>query len=406
MSLNFSMVARMSQNFAKYGVLLVLLFHASAFADLKSDFRQAYKSYNQYLEVDDFSLALGSAADAYKLGSKLYGKKHITTAKLAINYASLLNDMGEYKKAAKTLKGKLKVMEKAYGDDAHDLVSLLVEVGRANFDPNKPEKALEHFQRASEILANHQNPIVTGARNFDIVGILLKRRANLHTRPFVEAAYKAYRGTLVDNDVRLGLVNYHMALFAANDGRLIDSIEHLDYALTAFKSDGPQMGSLERTARLMLVDVLERVGNSEQATKHCLAIGQRQEWRQPASPLYLKVPGFKLENAGEAKEGRVTVSFTVDERGFVRNPRVASSTAPGLNEAALAVITDFRYAPRFVDGDPVATAGVDFTMNYDFTAETRKPRLTRPPVRGMMDSGSKDGQSQGGFGGFGGGGGK
>ena len=395
----------MPHRFVKFSLVLILLYPVTTtFADLESDFRQAYRSYNQYLEADDVPLALGAAADAYRLGSKLYGRKHVTTAKLAINYSSLLNDTRDYKEAAKVLKGKLKVMEKAYGEDAHDVVSLLVELGRAHLDPGKPDRGLEYFQRASTILANHDNPIVIGARNFDIVSVLLKRRANLQTRPFVEAAYAAYTDSLEKNDVRLGLVNYHMALFATADGRLIDSKEHLNQALTAFKTDNEQMGNLERTVRMMLVDVLERSDNSELATQHCLAVGERQEWRPPARPLYFKPPNFKPENAGESKSGRITVQFTVDEEGFVRNAKVASSTSPGLNGDALAVVSDFRYAPRFVDGSPVATTGVDFTMTYDFTPQVaRKAKFSAPKSRGSMAGGNSS-DFGGDFGGFGGGG--
>ena len=405
----------MPHRFVKFSLVLILLYPvATTFADLESDFRQAYRSYNQYLEADDVPLALGAAADAYRLGSKLYGRKHVTTAKLAINYSSLLNDTRDYKEAAKVLKGKLKVMEKAYGEDAHDVVSLLVELGRAHFDPGKPDRGLEYFQRASAILANHDNPIVTGTRNFDIATILLKRRANMQTRPFVEAAYAAFADSLEENDVRLGLVNYHMALFATSDDRLIDSVAHLNHALTAFKTDNDQMGNLERTVRVMLVSALERSEQSELATEHCLAVGQRQEWRLPARPLYLKPPNFSkekveisLDNKKEKEQlaGRITISFSVDENGFVRSPRVASSTALGLNEAALEAISDFRYAPRFVDGSPVATSGVDFPMSYDFSQQTvKKNRFSIPPLRSSKTGVPLSGGTIDEFGGGGGGG--
>jgi len=47
-------------------VLLGLSFTVAA--DQKTDFQQAYQSYKQYMDVNDRQLALGAAADAYKLG--------------------------------------------------------------------------------------------------------------------------------------------------------------------------------------------------------------------------------------------------------------------------------------------------------------------------------------------------
>ena len=79
--------------------LILLSLPVTTLADRKADFQKAYQSYNQYIEANDKPLAKGAAADAYKLGSKVYGKNHVNTAKLAINYATLLNDSRDYKEA-------------------------------------------------------------------------------------------------------------------------------------------------------------------------------------------------------------------------------------------------------------------------------------------------------------------
>lgn len=73
-----------------------------------------------------------------------------------------------------------------------------------------------------------------------------------------------------------------------------------------------------------------------------------------------------------ARGSVITVDFTVDAQGFVIDPRIMSSTAAALNEAALAAISQFRYAPRFVDGGPVATTNVSYTFDFDMARQMRR----------------------------------
>ena len=388
----------MKYNFGNTCLILAMIFQTtSAIANLQADFQRAYKSYNQYIEVDDLPLALGAAADAYKLGSKLYGKNHINSAKLAVNYASLLNVTGDYRKAAKALKGKLEVMEEFYGENADELVSPLLELGSAHIDARKPEKGIGYFQRASDVLEKHENPTIRGKRNFDIVVRLLKRQANQYTRPFVEASYSGYKGTLQENDVRWGLTNYHMAIWSLQDESLTQAAHHLNASLSAFKTNDDQITTMERNLRIMLIDALQRTGNSERATEHCLAIGERDNWI--ADPLYIKPPNFDTEKIKQSDPVEIKLSFTVDEEGFVKSPKIESSTEPGLNDEALAALTEFRYAPRFVNGVPVATEDVNFTIAYEAPP---KPKFTRPPVMGLKSAGDeKSGGIGDNFGGFG-----
>ena len=119
---------------AKYqliAIILVVFFIAPvAAADKGKDFQRAYRSYQQHIEANNLEQALPAAEDAYKLGSGLYGRKSLNAAKLAINYATLLNDTGDYRSARKVLKGKLKIMEEEYGTDADEMVAITDGTGQ------------------------------------------------------------------------------------------------------------------------------------------------------------------------------------------------------------------------------------------------------------------------------------
>ena len=60
------------------------------------------------------------------------------------------------------------------------------------------------------------------------------------------------------------------------------------------------------------------------------------------------------------------MDFTVDENGIVRDAKVLESDGgPGFEVSALEAMRAFRYAPRFVDGNAVAVAGVRNLIKFE-----------------------------------------
>lgn len=357
---------------------------APVVADIEKDFQSAYKAYQQHMKANDIPKATEAAEQAYRLGSKVYGRNSVNSANLSINYAILLNDAGESKQAQKVLKSKLRVLEKAYGKTSAELVPILTELGRAKFSLRGPRDALKYFDRVTASLENHDDVLYRGEKNFAIVSFMLKRGANSYTRKFVEAAYAAYSESLTPVDIRLGLAAYHMALWSTGDGQFDDAVAYLNGALRAFETIGGDMGSLERTVRVMSVNILERTGQSSLATMHLLALGESQEWVVPVRPLYIPAPEiFHIR----ALAGDITLVFTIDERGFVKQASVAHSTQPELNETALTMINGSRFVPRFVDGAAVTTDEVNYTVSFDnsewndVVSESIVISAGRPPLR-------------------------
>jgi protein TonB len=75
-------------------------------------------------------------------------------------------------------------------------------------------------------------------------------------------------------------------------------------------------------------------------------------------PVFKMAPEYPKGALQQEKEGKVILEFTVSASGFVVEPKVAHSTDPVFNDAALEAAKKFRYAPKFVDGKPVAVANV------------------------------------------------
>ena len=190
-----------------------LVFCGAVSADDREKFSNAYRDYQQYIGANEIEPALVAAGDAFRYGTRLFGRKHINTANLAINYGKLLNDTGDYKQARKVLRGKLKVLEKHHGDNAADLVPVTIQLARA---AKNPKTALEHLNRAAQLSKEYEDNLIEAQKNFDIMTILLSRGGASLVEPFIDRAHKIYRERLQPNDIRLGLglTSYHKARWA------------------------------------------------------------------------------------------------------------------------------------------------------------------------------------------------
>ncbi len=352
--------------------LLVLSSQLStAVADTKSDFREAYQRYQQAISSGDITAAMKAAEESYKLGSKLYGKNNINTAKLAVNYAGLLNEKEEYKKAKKVLKGKLAIMEARYGENAIDMIAPLTELARAEFRPKKPEKSLAYFERVSSIVSHQDNPFFRANKNDEIASLLIDLGGREHTRPYYEAAHRDFASALQPEDARLGKSSFQMAVLAIQDREFEDAADYLDAALISFDQDG-RMNSAERSARELMVDVLSRTRRHDDATPHAQALGEFDDG--PSTPLFRIPLGLDRDKLRKVIGKSIEIGFTVDANGFVIDPQIVDSTADSVNDKALAAITKFRYAPGFVDGKPVATTNVRYT--FDFSRDEMRKRMS------------------------------
>lgn len=371
----------------KLWVMCVLFaFAVPAYADDLSGFKQAYAQYERYIDANETTLALESIRDAYRFGVRLFGKKSVNTANLAINYAKLLNDQNDFKPARKILKGKDQILASHYGEDGVELVPLLIEMGRA---AKEPAKALSHLQRAGSLSRGYEDNLMEAQKNFEIMFILLARGGASRTEPYVDRAFEIYQDRLAANDLRLGLTAYHKARWATTRGEFDQTLQYLHQSLTAFEGPVAQpMGELERGVRVQLVQTLERLGRSREATRHLLTIGAAIPWSATGGPVYRGQTNLRAATLAPLVQGEIRLSFTVDENGFVVAPRVLESTNSELNDPALEMVQRFRYVPRFADDHAVATPDVEYTESFSpaVTGQKAPRRFKRPGERGFMNT--------------------
>lgn len=84
-------------------------------------------------------------------------------------------------------------------------------------------------------------------------------------------------------------------------------------------------------------------------------------------PLVRIQPQYPRDAAVAQIEGYVTIQFTIDETGSVRNPKVIDSKPPRVfDREAIRAILRWKFKPRVVDGQPVqrqAAQTIEFTLD-------------------------------------------
>jgi TonB family protein len=373
---------------------ILLLITQFSWADPRTDFDQAYKDYGLHITANNIADALDAAKNAHRLGTKVFGKKSVNVANLASNYAELLNSTEDYKKARKVLKGQVAILETRYGDTATELVKPLIESGRAWIGTKDAQEGLDYFERAAKLSNGYTNKLLEAQKNLDIVTILLRRGQGASIKPFVDKAYNIYTVEVAPNDFRLGLMSYHKSIIAARENISNEAIEYLMGALTAFKAPaGESIGDLERTVRTRLIAAYENTSQRDAATEHVLVLAADREFSSTASAIFIREAVFPQAVLEQKLGGSVKLAFTIDEQGYVVDPAILASDNQQLNQPALTMIKGSRYLPRLVDGQPLATPGIEFNANFEpptVVAAGRKNRFQRPGIRGMMNSDRND----------------
>lgn len=344
----------------------------SVFADEAADiasFKAAYSAYQQYIEAEDYERALPEARSAYEIGRSLYGDDSPNTASLAYNYGLSLIDVGEGEQAKDILRETLVLYQNVYGKDSPKLVSVLMDFGKASIKVYEPDHSSRYFKRALKITRNHYGEdSVEYGRHLLQVGIAefnIARSAK--AKRYLEQAYENLHNNLGDEDPTTGLAAFQLARFEFVQKDYSDAEGHLLAALKTFEDPERPSSAVEMSTHAWLVSVYEELGSSDKATEHCLAIGRMTPYEEDQEyfPLYRKEPTYPKSAQLRGKEGYVDLNYTVDQEGIVRDVQIENGDSV-FREASIEAVNQWRFAPRFVDGQPVATTNVRTRLTYQF----------------------------------------
>ena len=324
-------------------------------ANPRKEFDTAYRAYGDAVAESRFGAAATHAEEALRFGRDVLAPDSPDVALLAFNHGFALARAGRVSDAYRALVEARDLIGKAMGRDAVEIVQVEVELAHTG----SPDQARRHFDNALALAGRHHGEGSEFVADLKVEGatrILAEGTAEL----LAEAARTYERLARTD---KLAVARYWLGQRHLDDARHRDAIEPMSAVVAANPGDR----ELVLMARAKLVEVFERLGERDRATEHCLAIGAARGFTRPEryKPLYVPDPVYPQELGPDAGIGSVTVEFTVDAEGYVRYPLVVESRGAGaFASAALALAGGIRYAPQFVDDQPLAVPGIRHTVVF------------------------------------------
>ncbi|MYC24836.1 MAG: TonB family protein [Gammaproteobacteria bacterium] len=102
---------------------------------------------------------------------------------------------------------------------------------------------------------------------------------------------------------------------------------------------------------------------------HKVVFNLNQDY-EPLSKVEPEYPRVALINS---IEGYVIANFDIDETGSVSNPElITAKPANVFNESALTALAQFKYMPKYVDGQPTPVKDLKIKINYELADGDRK----------------------------------
>lgn len=372
-----------------FTVLLVLAaFPVVADDDAKSRFNTAYRAYSAAIESGDTEAALTTAKTALDIGSTFIDASDPRLAALMHNYGNALVDDGRVEEGREVLEESVDALIKSSGKQDPELINYYVNLANASGGFGGERRQLQWFKRALKVASDiYGKESIEYANTAYLTGATLYQDSQSpNGRKYLKQALEIYETELGVRSLEAGYTNYQLGRVAFYKLNNREATEYLLNALSAFGGDTTTEQGQRLMIRALLVQNYELLDESDNATKHCVAIGKESQFApdQDYLPLFQLAPQYPHTQWRNGIEGHVVLSFTVDESGFVRNMEVVeevlSSRSSGWNSvhsgfrdeekhrsfegAALAALERYRYAPRFVDGVAVPVEGVTTRVSF------------------------------------------
>jgi TonB family protein len=333
---------------------------AAATDDDRQAMNAAYREYQEIMArgVGSRQEAIAPARRAFELAKQVHGT-HQTTAALGINYGNLLQENPVEARAVLT--EALEISEAVHGKDALELVDALLGLADAATAGRDLTGARAYYSHALQIAQRHEpkDSLLQGIITLNL-GV-----TNYNDDKRLEAMrqFRAAREILARNEgtlakIRLATADLWIGTHHVASGRHKEAVEPLLAALRTF-NEYPETRLTAVSNLKMLVEAYEAQGLREEATPHVIAVG-RLTMTEPV--LLYEVPPVlsRVRTPGAA-----VVSFTVDEQGYPVDPVIVNAGSDErFGATALTTAGKLRYAPRVVDGVPVATPGVTHMFRF------------------------------------------
>jgi len=349
---------------------LALSFNTSANSaeTLNNQFKTSYYSYQDAVKNNDVDAQFKYAKEAYQLGINLYGDTDINTANLALILAKQHLNKKHKKQANPLLLNTLNIFKNEYGSNSTELAEIYILLGQS-LPYKKRNKSIDYYLEAIDIAEDNEkeHPSFNAQIQLEAgIGLLSQGSRKSHV---ILTAQKYFTENYPKNDKRVVNANFYAGKYYLTRKKYNKAVKYLQANLSVFESIEGATHPLELNTHAFLINALEKSNKSDEATKHCIAIGSMTPWddSQEARPLFRVEPKYPTDYARRGKSGWVIIGFTISDFGTVKETKILNSKGgSGFEKSSLAALEKWRYAPKFEDGKPVekyATVQLDFKMN-------------------------------------------
>ena len=344
---------------------------AAVSAQTEQELLRRWADHQRLIEEEKWDAALESAGYLYDVAGMVWDAGDGRLAVLAINYATLLDRLGHRQEALELLQITQNEFGEIYGEDAPELVDLIVARGDLAARDYDARKQKDIYEKALSINSDHY-----GRRSVEYADLALRLGRNITEmsrtddgEKFIKDAYRIYSRELGEQHFKTGLASFFLGRLAFASGRRRRAEKYMEQALEAFDPASEEAVRWNLLTRKSLVYMYNRRNRADLAAEQIMVMAEVISLGSDDSAAPLKLfglaPVYPPAMLQEGKEGSVQFAFTIDEKGFVRDPEILQvNGGDAFIDAAKISLESYRYVPRFVDGQTVATDGVEARITF------------------------------------------
>lgn len=294
---------------------------------------------------------------------------------LSMEYGNALAKAGKNEMAGEILHESLKVHEKLYGENGPELIDPLMSLGNNSQTYRSKKMNNAYYDRALEIARDQygDNSAIVGKLYFEISQSSLVNSSRDVRRALTKMrkAHRTLTEKLGTEHPDTALSSYRMGEVAIARRKYKDAAQFLENAASVYDNIAPNDRITQRMHEL-LVKTYENSDKSDLATKHCQMVGKIKEANGDANrdglsyiPIHRAQPQYPRAAYRRGGEGQVVVELTVAIDGTAKDIIVLESRGhSSFKKASIDAAQKFRYAPRYENGSPVDTRGVQYKFTF------------------------------------------
>ncbi|MBL4603551.1 MAG: TonB family protein [Emcibacteraceae bacterium] len=363
----------MLKNIIIISLLLITTAAADQAAD-KAEFKRLYAEFSElYANSEELDPIIEVAEQVYNLAQNIYGKSSQNTAVVLYNLASLYDEKGSNQlndaeiKAVELYKVYFKILDKlktpkdeTYLDQYFSFV-----IAENNALGIKSKKL--YANRAMKIAQEVNLPPLKLANIEHTIAIINVNKGSIKkAKTFFNQSKENYSKAEGVDHIGVGKNLFWLAKIDVGNDQDDDATEKFLKSIEIFDKNGFKGNDLALISHANLVQIYEKSGQSDKATKHCIAASVERpvDVNRYFIPLYRAQPKYPRGALNSSKEGYVVLEFIVDESGFTKDVKVIESSSKVFEKGSLAAARKYRYAPTVRDGKLIATTGVRVRVEY------------------------------------------